>query len=154
MAQGASGGASGRSAESSRRAAKVSDRRELERERARTARGRSRRRRHTDEDAAAPPTRRIAAKKKNAPTPTRAGSSRADQARRARIDDLESRIAECENAIRDIEQTMAAPGFYEDRTAAQPVIDRHQALMWEVGDLMHQWEELQSAHDLAEASHR
>ena len=42
---------------------------------------------------------------------------------------------------------MAAPGFYDDRAAAQPVIDRHQALMWEVGDLMHQWEELQ-AHDL------
>ena len=44
---------------------------------------------------------------------------------------------------------MAAPGFYDDRAAAQPVIDRHQALMWQVGDLMHQWEELQSAHDLA-----
>ena len=40
---------------------------------------------------------------------------------------------------------MAAPGFYDDREAAQPVIDRHQALMWEVGDLMHQWEELQAA---------
>jgi hypothetical protein len=58
---------------------------------------------------------------------------------------LEARIAECERAIREIEQTMSAPGFYEDRTAAQPVIDRHQALMWEVGDLMHRWEELQSA---------
>jgi ATP-binding cassette subfamily F protein 3 len=69
---------------------------------------------------------------------------RADQARRARIDDLEARIAECENAIREIEQTMSAPGFYGDRTAAQPVIDQHQALMWKVGDLMHQWEELQS----------
>ena len=41
-------------------------------------------------------------------------------------------------------QPMAAPGFYDDRAAAQPVIDRHQALMWEVGDLMHQWEELQA----------
>ena len=40
---------------------------------------------------------------------------------------------------------MAAPGFYDDRAAAQPVIDRHQTLMWEVGDLMHKWEELQSA---------
>ena len=40
---------------------------------------------------------------------------------------------------------MAAPGFYDDRAAAQPIIDRHQALMWEVGDLMHQWEELQAA---------
>ena len=39
---------------------------------------------------------------------------------------------------------MSAPGFYEDRVGAQPVIDRHQALMWQVGDLMHQWEELQS----------
>jgi ATP-binding cassette subfamily F protein 3 len=70
--------------------------------------------------------------------------SRAEQARLARIEELESRIAATEQAIREIEQTMAAPGFYEDRLAAQPVIDRHQALMWEVGDLMHQWEELQS----------
>jgi hypothetical protein len=44
---------------------------------------------------------------------------------------------------------MAAPGFYERRAAAQPIIDRHQALMWQVGDLMHQWEALQSASDLA-----
>ena len=69
---------------------------------------------------------------------------RAAQAHQARIDDLEARIARCENAIRDIEQTMSAPGFYDDRAAAQPVVDRHQALMWEVGDLMHQWEELQA----------
>jgi hypothetical protein len=74
---------------------------------------------------------------------------RAEQARQAEITALESRIGECEAAIREIEQTMAAPGFYEDRAAAQPVIDRHQALMWQVGDLMHQWEELQSASDLA-----
>ncbi len=38
---------------------------------------------------------------------------------------------------------MSAPGFYDDRDAAKPVIDRHQALMWEVGDLMSQWEALQ-----------
>ena len=78
--------------------------------------------------------------------------SRAEQARRARIDDLETRIAATEQAIRDIEQAMTAPGFYDDRTAAQPIIDRHQALMWEVGDLMHQWEELQSATDLTAAA--
>jgi ATP-binding cassette subfamily F protein 3 len=71
---------------------------------------------------------------------------KAEQARLARIEDLETRIAACENAIREIEQTMSAPGFYENRAAAQPVIDRHQALMWEVGDLMHRWEELQSSH--------
>ena len=44
---------------------------------------------------------------------------------------------------------MAADGFYADRVAAELVISRHQALMWEVGDLMHQWETLQAA-DLVE----
>jgi hypothetical protein len=38
---------------------------------------------------------------------------------------------------------MAAPGFYENRDASQAVIDQHQTLMWEVGDLMHRWETLQ-----------
>jgi ATP-binding cassette, subfamily F, member 3 len=64
-------------------------------------------------------------------------------ARRKRIDDLESRIADREQAIRDIETTMSAPGFYDNHETAKPIIDRHQALMWEVGDLMHQWEQLQ-----------
>jgi ATP-binding cassette subfamily F protein 3 len=66
-------------------------------------------------------------------------------ARRAAIEALEARIAEAEKGLRELEQTMAAPGFYDDRAAAQPVVERHQALMWEVGDLMHQWEELQAA---------
>jgi ATP-binding cassette subfamily F protein 3 len=69
-------------------------------------------------------------------------------ARQARIATLEARIADTEAAIRDVEQQMSAPGFYEDRAGAQPVIDRHQALMWQVGDLMQQWEELQSLADL------
>jgi ATP-binding cassette subfamily F protein 3 len=64
-------------------------------------------------------------------------------ARRKRIEDLESRIAEREQAIRDIETTMSAAGFYDNHESAKPIIDRHQALMWEVGDLMHQWEVLQ-----------
>jgi ATP-binding cassette subfamily F protein 3 len=63
---------------------------------------------------------------------------------RKRIEDLEARIAERENAIKEIETSMSAPGFYENREAAQPLIDRHQALMWEVGDLMNQWEALQT----------
>ena len=46
---------------------------------------------------------------------------------------------------------MAAPGFYEDRIASRGVISRHQALMWEVGDLMHQWEELHVDSNLASA---
>jgi ATP-binding cassette subfamily F protein 3 len=63
--------------------------------------------------------------------------------RHARVADLEARIADREQAIKDLETAMSQPGFYEDRAASQPVIDRHQALMWEVGDLMGQWEELQ-----------
>jgi hypothetical protein len=39
---------------------------------------------------------------------------------------------------------MAVPGFYEDREASKVVVDRHQTLMWEVGDLMGQWEALQA----------
>ncbi len=72
---------------------------------------------------------------------------KASNARQQRIATLEARIADTEAAIREVEQQMAAPGFYEDRAGAQPVIDRHQALMWQVGDLMQQWEELQSLTD-------
>jgi ATP-binding cassette subfamily F protein 3 len=77
--------------------------------------------------------------------------ARADQARRLRIEQLEARIADTENAIKEIERAMAAPGFYDDRAAAQATIDRHQSLMWEVGDLMNQWEGLQAASDLSSA---
>ena len=69
---------------------------------------------------------------------------KADDVRQRRIDELEARIADRERAIKDIEASMSAPGFYDDHEAAKPVIDRHQALMWEVGDLMNQWESLQT----------
>jgi len=72
---------------------------------------------------------------------------REQAARRRRIEDLENRIAEREQAVRELEAAMAAPGFYEDRESARPVIDRHQALMWEVGNLMGQWEALQSVDE-------
>jgi hypothetical protein len=38
---------------------------------------------------------------------------------------------------------MAAPGFYEERGAAEAITAKHHQLMWEVGDLMNQWEALQ-----------
>jgi ATP-binding cassette subfamily F protein 3 len=69
---------------------------------------------------------------------------KAEDARRKRIEELETRIAEREQAIKEIEASMSAPGFYDNHEAAKPVIDRHQALMWEVGDLMNQWETLQT----------
>jgi ATP-binding cassette subfamily F protein 3 len=65
-----------------------------------------------------------------------------------RINDLETRIAECERSIKRLEAAMAEPSFYEQREAAQPLIDEHQTLMWQVGDLLNQWEMLQAeAHE-------
>jgi len=62
------------------------------------------------------------------------------KARQARVADLETRIAAHETAIKALEAEMAAPGFYEQRDAAQSRVTRHQTLMWEVGQLMQQWE--------------
>jgi ATP-binding cassette subfamily F protein 3 len=70
-------------------------------------------------------------------------SDRAAQALQKRIADLEGRIAEREAQVKQLEAQMAAAGFYNDRDASRQVVDRHQALMWEVGDLMAQWEALQ-----------
>ena len=70
---------------------------------------------------------------------------KATEERERRVSDLESRIAEREREIKELEARMSAPGFYDDRTAADSVVSRHQTLMWEVGDLMHQWESLQGA---------
>ena len=60
-----------------------------------------------------------------------------------RIAELEARIADREARVKELEQAMSAPGFYDDRHASKVLIDKHQALMWEVGDLMGQWEALQ-----------
>jgi ATP-binding cassette subfamily F protein 3 len=68
---------------------------------------------------------------------------RALESLRKRIADLESRIATREAEVKELEAVMGAPGFYADHDASKPVIDRHQTLMWEVGDLMAQWESLQ-----------
>ncbi len=70
---------------------------------------------------------------------------RAWEAHQERVARLESRIAECERDIKALEAEMARPGFYEDPIASKPVIDRHQALMWEVGDRMAEWEALLEA---------
>jgi ATP-binding cassette subfamily F protein 3 len=61
-----------------------------------------------------------------------------------RIAEIESRIADREKAIKDVEQQMSAPDFYSSHEASKPVLAQHQALMWEVGELLGQWEMLQS----------
>ena len=62
---------------------------------------------------------------------------------RDRIAELEARIADHERAIKELEATMTAPGFYDRHDEAKPVVDKHQTLMWEVGELLNQWEMLQ-----------
>ena len=94
----------------------------------------------------APPPKPVAAKGKRdvrLPRPPD-GDRKTANAHKKRIEALEAKIAEREQAIKELEASMATPGFYDDRHTAKPIIDRHQALMWEVGDLMHQWEELSS----------
>jgi ATP-binding cassette subfamily F protein 3 len=68
---------------------------------------------------------------------------RAAQALQKRISDLEGRIAEREAQVRELEALMATAGFFDNRVGSKDVVDRHQALMWEVGDLIAQWEALQ-----------
>ncbi len=76
--------------------------------------------------------------------PERHLQEREEKKRKTRIGELERRIADKEKAVKDLESRMAAPGFYDDRAAAEKAATEHKALMWEVGDLMNQWEMLQS----------
>jgi len=74
---------------------------------------------------------------------------RAAESLQKRIAELENRIAAHEQEVKTLEAAMAGAGFFDDPVASKPVIDRHQKLMWEVGDLMSQWEALQE-HAAAE----
>ena len=69
---------------------------------------------------------------------------RAYKALRDRVAELEARIADREKQIKEVEQIMAAADFYSDHEKSKPVLARHQALMWEVGELLGQWEMLQN----------
>ena len=85
---------------------------------------------------------RSAAEHKRLQVETRRQQRKRDELRK-RIADMERRIAEREEAIRKLEADMAAPGFFTDQSSADEAVKRHQALMWEVGDLMNQWEALE-----------
>ncbi|MDQ3069379.1 MAG: ABC-F family ATP-binding cassette domain-containing protein [Acidobacteriota bacterium] len=96
----------------------------------------------------APPAKPVAtgadahAEKKKADAEDRR-KRREDEARQKRVADLEARIADRERDVKALEARMGEPGFYDDADAARASITRHQQLMWEVGDLMNQWEALQ-----------
>jgi ATP-binding cassette subfamily F protein 3 len=71
-------------------------------------------------------------------------SKKEAEARQRRIQELEARIAKAEAGIKECEAAMGAAGFYQNHETSKPIIDRHTALMWEVGDLMNKWEALQA----------
>src|SRR4029078_4825633 len=93
----------------------------------------------------APPDRHASYQEKKKAASDERRRRREAEERARRIADLEGRIAKHEELIKDLEGQMAVPGFYEQRDAAAAAVSRHQALMWEVGDLMNQWEALQGS---------
>ncbi len=82
--------------------------------------------------------------RKSGTPPERQVLERTLKQRKQRLTEMEKRITEKEQAVKQLEQRMAAAGFYDDREAASRAAEEHKALMWEVGDLMTQWEILQS----------
>jgi ATP-binding cassette subfamily F protein 3 len=76
---------------------------------------------------------------------------RAAAALKTEVEALEARIAQREARMKVLETAMTAPGFYDSHETSKPVLDEHQALMWELGDLMHEWEERQAEAEAAES---
>ena len=68
---------------------------------------------------------------------------RAEKKRKQRLDEIEKRIAEKEALVGEIEKAMTEPGFFDDRARAEKAAKDRESLMWEVNDLMSQWELMQ-----------
>ena len=64
---------------------------------------------------------------------------------KTQISDLERKVSEKEQAVKDLEHLMASPGFYDDRMAAEKAVAERQALLDELKTLMSEWESLQGA---------
>jgi len=73
----------------------------------------------------------------------RIAAERAEKKRKQRLDEIEKRIAEKEAAVAAIEAEMSIPGFFDDRARAEKAAKDREAIMWEVNDLMGQWELMQ-----------
>jgi len=80
-------------------------------------------------------------------TPERQVVERELRRLRKRLAEIEARVTEKEQAVKDLEARMAVPGFYDERARAAEAAEEHQRLMWETGDLVAQWEALQAEID-------
>ena len=78
-------------------------------------------------------------------SPDRQSREREARKVKARLSDVERKIAEKERAVRDVEALMASPGFYDDRARADKAVAERQSLLDEVAALMTEWESLQTA---------
>jgi hypothetical protein len=73
----------------------------------------------------------------------RIAADRAERKRKQRLEEIEKRIAEKEAAVAAIEKDMTTAGFFDDRARAETAARDRESLMWEVNDLMAQWELMQ-----------
>jgi ATP-binding cassette, subfamily F, member 3 len=80
-------------------------------------------------------------------TPERQVLEREVKRIKTRLSELETRVAEAEQAVKTLEAQMAEPGFYDDRARAAQAAEEHQKRMWQAGELMAQWEALQAEYD-------
>jgi ATP-binding cassette subfamily F protein 3 len=96
--------------------------------------------RKTEAPNASPAAARIAAEVERQ---ARIAADRAEKKRKQRLDEVEKRIAEREAAVAAIEKEMTSPGFFDDRARAERAAKDRESLMWEVNDLMAQWELMQ-----------
>jgi ATP-binding cassette, subfamily F, member 3 len=80
---------------------------------------------------------------KNAP-PERQLREREARRLKAQISELEKQIAAKEQSIRELEQAMSTPGFYDDRQVSDRAVGDYETLKTEVGALMSTWEQLQA----------
>jgi ATP-binding cassette, subfamily F, member 3 len=78
----------------------------------------------------------------------RQAREREAQKARKRSAELEKKIAEKEQQVRDVETLMASPGFYDDRAAAEKAVEDRKRLLGEVDALMAEWEAAQSAAEM------
>jgi ATP-binding cassette, subfamily F, member 3 len=83
----------------------------------------------------------------NSPADRQARERDAQKARK-RSAELEKKIAEKEQQVRDVETLMASPGFYDDRAAAERAVEDRKRLLSEVDALMAEWEAAQSAAEM------
>ena len=66
---------------------------------------------------------------------------------KTRIQELERCISEREQSVKDLENLMAGPGFYDDRPSAERAVEERKRLLAEVDELMAEWEGLQTASE-------